>query len=493
MKAGYETMRFRAVLLLFAWILFSGFQFSPETWVKDISKLWKRDKPKYDQIMFWDYDEQKTRGLRAFVYTLAQDWENRQVDRRLYAKLSQLLGHMCQEVITIDSIKDLTQKELVENAIIDMADQWKLRGAVDSQAFFDSMPLVDFDVLVLMERIHYDQEWKGKDKRLVIGVLAAAFEMDFGTPLYNERVMVDIPWSGENTSFRKAEHAALLKIADAMGESFHDAAQQINRTHEKEVEETLQAELGKKRETISVIVAENKVLKGWIKEAENRFKLGLENPKPLTEELKRDIAEIEPFLKKWPASLSPEELERRKRLAASLQNKMTQWNDWLTQEEARQQQEAEAAKPTLGTKPQDTADPGRSQNGQLPPLLQTRAAASRGQRLLPDVVPPSGNPFDRRWLLPQSTPSDRLALPPATGMAQTTQKGSANSLQGQTRVLSPELLKFQQAGGRIPPPPQIPQDFIGRYQHLFKAGKTISSSTPSVSSATAAQIIKSPT
>ena len=201
-------MKTRVCISVLIWLVCSGFSLSPDTWIGDIAKMASRTTPRYTQIKFWDQNLSNFRGFRALFYTLPLEAENRQVDSRLHSKMVQMLSYMCQDVITLESFDNPTQKMMVEAVLRELADQWKQKGTIDPNYFFSKLPFLDVDLLILMERTKYDQFVRNDEKFLTIGMNLGIFELDYGQPIYMDRTMNAIPWFGEQTSYAKAEQAA---------------------------------------------------------------------------------------------------------------------------------------------------------------------------------------------------------------------------------------------------------------------------------------------
>lgn len=480
----------RFLLLLAAGLILSGFDLSPETWVRDIANLWKRDAPSVQNITFWDFKLNASRGIRALLYTVPKERENRMVDLRLYQKMAHFLAYMCQEVITLDAFEEPNQKRLIEQALVQLVDQWKVKGEIDPSSLFQMFPSLHIDILVLMERTYYDQIWKGDEKRLAIGVNAAAFEMDFGKSVYQDRVIVEAPWTGESISYVKAEHAALLKVADAMGEKIQNLADNINRAHEKLEQQKLEEQKKQEIARIAQLDQETENFAQLINQAQEIIN-SKNGPQDLLGSMQKDMDELKPLLvtssgksslrdkfrspyfkpETKTISASPEEeLTRRRTLADSLRSQLESWQDWKKQQEEKQKQEAVANQPSL--KQAGVNLPGSSSAGRQSGV-PTNAPAAENWVGLPSINYPQGQLFDRRWLLPSNRAVQTGPVPilSATGSLPRMEIQSApipQNLPASFRKLLPE---------NLPPPPLFPASGAQIIPASQTAGMT-SSATP---------------
>ncbi len=411
-----------AIFLLAAGIATTGFALSPKTWIQDISKFWSRTTPSVENVTFWDFEKEEMRGLRTFFYTIPKERVNRMVDLRLHNKMAQFLSYICRDVITLDDIEDISLKKIAEEKMTQIIDEWKLTGQINPNTLFsspygkeDPRPFIDIDILVLIERIHYDQVWRGDNKRLVVGISAVAFEMDFGTPVYQDRVMVESPWFGETGNYDKAEHAALLQVADAMGQQLQILASKINSTHDELERQKIAAQKEQQALFLAQVKEEALSIEQLVEKAEELVSQG-EGPESILQSLQTNANEIKPLLKKktkqealFPSSkkktlktepkvsknLSPEDLENRRLLSQSLQDNLQALDDWKTAEAERIKQAAIAAQPSL--KQEGVNIPGKPQDAQS---LAQNAIPSDQLIGLPKIDYPKGNLFDRGWLLP---------------------------------------------------------------------------------------------
>ncbi len=411
-------------LILFAWILFSGFSLSPETWIKDIAKSMERTTPKYTSITFWDEEIGEQRGIRSFLYTVLLDPKNKRVDARLHNKMSQLLAYMCSKVITLDSFEDKTQKLAIENVLLEMVHSWQQSGRIDPEQLFTSLPFLDFDILVLMERTHYDQIWKGDEKKLLIGINIAAFEMDFGEPLYMDQVLAEVPWFGMGASYEKAEHAALLKVADAMGKQFQKAADLINAIHKEKTREAEIEKRAQERERARKLKAEEREFVEQTKKLE-RFLRDHKQPPDIISELTVNLDAMEKSLEKRGDEVTLEELQNRRQLLASMGELLEQHHTWV-----EEQQELEKLK-EIAPPPKENLP--SLENPSKPIELPQAPSKTLPQKVVPSkqkgLVPlPSfsgnaGNYFNRQWLVP-SKPSEQFTNAPK--LNEQTQKTGGN-------------------------------------------------------------------
>jgi len=390
-----------ASLALF-WLIACGLSLDPDTWLRDISRLGKRTQPKVVNVTFWDFEQEKFRGVRAFLYTLPKERENRALDYRLHQKMAQFLSAMCQEVITLESIEDPARRRMAETALVPLTEQWKLNGKIDPAMFFNAVPFLDCDVLMFMERVQYDQVFDQERKRLAIGLDAAVFEMDFGEALYLDRMTAEVPWQGEDTSYVKAEHAALLKLADAVGATLQQAAELINKAHDADVKQTLAAQRQQEREQKARLQEENQRLAALVKQAEAVVKANRE-PKPLLNALARDAAALKPLSKLSPPDLTPEIADQRQELAKAIQNQLQEFEKWKT---GRIEES-----PSSLTPPQSLRE-------SPPAALRSADPSPIPSGPIANPIPRAGmatvDPRDRGWLLPETkTNPGSEALPSA--------------------------------------------------------------------------------
>jgi hypothetical protein len=411
------------IFLLAVGFIATGFSLSPKTWIKDISKFWSRSKPSVENVTFWDFEKEQMRGLRSFFYTIPKERVNRMVELRLHNKMAQFLSYICRDVITLDDIEDIALKKIAEEKMTKLIDEWKLTGQITPDTLFsspygkeDPRPFIDIDILVLIERIHYDQVWRGDNKQLVIGISAAAFEMDFGTPVYQDRIMVESPWFGETGNYNKAEHAALMQVADAMGQKLQTLASKINAKHAELEQQKIAAQKEQQALFIAQVKQEALTIEQLVTTAEELVEKG-EGPDAILLSLQTSANEIKPLLKKktkkeslFPSTkkrtlktkpkvskknLSPEDIENRRLLAQALQDNLKALDDWKTAEAEKIKQAAIAAQPSL------KQDGANMQAKPQDPRSLVQNAIPKDQLIgLPKIDYPKGNLFDRGWLLP---------------------------------------------------------------------------------------------
>lgn len=414
------TLSIQTLPLFLLGLFLCGFDFAPNKWVDNIAKLWKRDQPCVRDIAFWDFKSETMRGVRAFLYTLPLERENRLVDLRLHEKMFHFLSVICQETITIEAFENSPDQLFFEKRLEQLAMDWKLKGKINPAIL--SEPLVassggpfslDFDLLVFIERTHYDQGWNDGKKSLIIGINAAAFEMDYGAPIYQDRIMVESPWSGENETCIKAEHAVLLRVADDMGIAIQKKADFINQEHQRLENEKLIAAINQQTEQNNTIKNETRDLRALFDTAQKRIK---SEPLPanLIPSLTETLNTLKPLLEKRPPKivtnnkeiqtnqkppknlLTVEDMEIRRQLAQAIQDDLQTWDDWKQQEELKKQvvppppslrqQSANEAQSTASKKSVDAT-------GKLP---------SSNLIGVPQVNTPKRNLFNREWLRPSN-------------------------------------------------------------------------------------------
>lgn len=204
----------------------------------------ERTVPRYTNIQFWDPSRQEERALRVFFYSTLPDRQNRILDMRLHEQMTHYLSLICGEVITLNAFNEPTQMRIVENTMLSLLDEWRIDRRISPASLFDPLPFLDVDMVIFMERTAYEQIWKKYDKMLVIGLNVVALELDLGEPIFAERFLLEIPWTGESTSYMQAEKQALLHAADALSRQFAHVANMINQIRLRE----LQAEYMRIRE-----------------------------------------------------------------------------------------------------------------------------------------------------------------------------------------------------------------------------------------------------
>ncbi len=391
---------------------------SPDTWFKKPEEA----TPEYQQIQFWDFEEEEYRGIRAIFYALMSDVQNRRVDQRLHSKMLQFLSYMCQDVITAQAIDTQYQKQLnelsvyekpanpldIDNVFQNLVDEWKLSNSISPDELFTSLsypneePLVVADVVVLMERTHYDHLWKDDKKYLVIGINIAAFELDFGQPLFADRMMLEVPWFGESTSYSKAEHTALLEVANAVGEAFKKAADMINQIHEDEVEAAKRRELELQQETLQRLKDETDQFKQLVQVADSVLETYSE-PNELKMAISDDLESLREMLKISPTKLTPEEAEVRKTLAANIHDHLQQLQEWLVEQERKKKEQELSQPPANAPEPVISNRPTSTQQLNIPSNQKRRDWS-----IIPNVDVPTTNIFDRRWLIPDDDDTEPI-------------------------------------------------------------------------------------
>ncbi|HOJ62683.1 MAG TPA: hypothetical protein PK878_20605 [bacterium] len=376
-------------LILF-WLIACGFSLDPDAWLREISRMGKRTQPKVEKVTFWDFGQGKSRGWRIFLYTLPQERENRALDFRLHQKMAEFLSSMCQEVITLESIEDPVRRGLVESALVLLTEQWKLDGRIDPVSFFEAVRFLGFDLVVLMERTRYDQVFDQERKRLSIGINAAVFEMDLGEAVYRNRMTVEVPWQGEDTSYLKAEHAALLKLADAIGESLQQAAHRINKVREEELRQARTDQRRQAREQKVQIQEENQRLNALIKQANAVVRANRE-PKALLEALAEDAAALKPLLKRTPQDLTPEMVTQRQNLEASIQSRLREFETWKSGRMEDSMDYQQTIRSWMDLPPAES-----------PSALSAPTSPGKELHPIPRAGQATADPRDRHWLLPES-------------------------------------------------------------------------------------------
>ncbi|MGC9327964.1 MAG: hypothetical protein ACP5I1_10050 [Candidatus Hinthialibacter sp.] len=467
----------RVFVLVIAGVCLCSFDFFPEPWEMEARRLWKRSDPCVDLITFWDEEKESYRSLRAFLYTVPLERENKLVDRRLHTKMAQFLSVMFDDVASLDDYGDSTTKLLFEKRLDRMARQWKLTGRINPQILFEaaevqdiSMPAAQFDMLIFLERTRYEQAWNMEKKVLALGVNAAVFEMEKGEAVYHDRVLIESPWFGDKGTCENAEHAVLLKTADAMGLSLQKRADQINQRHVLAEKQQLIAQMEKERAKLKQIQSDTKELRDWVKQIEQRLEAEPAPPE-IIDSLQYDLDSIKPLLnKKIPQikisqkgqqkpgknELTPEDLEYRWRLVQSMQEALQAWDEWTQKQEEMRQQEAFDSLPSLREKPAEFPVPKEpSTSVEAPPSMieETSAAIPEAGRVeLPKLDASPRHLLDRRWLLPSggTIRSSTVPIMPVTGVIRPP-KEEVNPFEG---VIPDSFKPFETK--KIPPPPELP-------------------------------------
>ncbi len=479
MKKSYQIC-----FALLVWFLCTGLSLSPETWIKDISKQFGRDTPKYQNIKFWDANLGEERGIRAVCYTVLNEPKNRLVDQRLYFKLAQLLDYVCDDVLTIESFEGTTQM-MVERMLHEMVDLWKQQGKVDPERMF-TIPVLDCDVLVLMERTHYDQVWNKDEKKLLIGLNVALFEMDFGEPLYMNHVLAEVPWFGENASFMKAEHSAILKVVDEMGRQLQKAADFINDAHDEEVRLAAKEQRVEEREQSRKLKAEEREFIDQTRQLE-RFLRDNDEPAELITQMSAHLEAMQESLVKRGDEVSPDEWNRRRQLLSSVQDLFEQHGQWLKEQEEMKRQE-EISEPPKENLP-SLENP--LQNVQFPEVSSQTTSPQQAITIPESMVPlpsvdvnPDNISDKRQWIIP-SNPSESFSNQSRNPQPQT---GGSEVFTGGNQVQEnpmPQAQGFPQAAtGEMQAPqeeqqPIIPLDINKEYREMLKARAQMRNSTAS--------------
>ncbi|MBI1388352.1 MAG: hypothetical protein GC154_07885 [bacterium] len=379
-------------------------------------------KPKYNNIQFWDFDEERMRGIRALFYTLPQERENRLIDQRLHSVMTQYLSSMCSEVITLESFDNDQIKAQVENAVVGLVDQWKMKGEIDPAAFFAALPFIDVDAVVFLERTDYEQTWKKDKKLLLIGYNLAAFEMDLGRPLFKERFYDELPWFSEKTSYIKAEQKALLKGADQLGGRFVDVCNTINELHVREEAEKQAQARAAQQEARAAQQEEQRQLAAMLKEADRVLAVN-DGPPEVLDKLRAQLAMLTPLLS--VSNPTPETLARRNAAARDVESTLTQLllmngeplpGGVPANAAAIRPAEATGVSPVMESRAapaEANAATGAGMSAKIPAsdLLPVDWRAGGGSvtdatplqnrwTAAPSAPYPIGNPFDRRWLVP---------------------------------------------------------------------------------------------
>ncbi len=351
--------------------------------------------PKYVDITFWDFEEEQKRGIRALFYTLPLEQENQFVDLRLHQKMLPYIDAMCQEVISLESFDDTMRLREVENVLTVLVKDWKQKGQIDPDDFFSSLPEIDIDMIIFMERTLYEPIWKKDKKYLVIGVNLGVFEMDLGQPIFMKRLTLEYPWYGERAAYEKIEMQAMLDVANRMGEKVYAIAQMINDHHQEELKAQREAELAAQRERIQNLLAENKEYQQLLRDAKNILQK-YEEPQPILQLLRENAFQLESLLNISIHDLSDEQIEQRRTHASEMKEQINQLENWLTEQERLREQRELETPPT--TQPFQEQPPSEIEPLQPSPLDSTLEPQPR----VPELDTPPDNIFDRRWLLPGS-------------------------------------------------------------------------------------------
>lgn len=447
-------------------LLCAGINFSPQTWIKELLNPDALAAPKYQHIQFWDAYQKNNRGFRALFYTVPLDRKNRLVDQRLNNKMVQFLSSMCQDVVTLDSIDNPTQKAITETVLSEIAEQWKVNASVDPKQLFQKLPFLDVDLLIFMERTKYEQFWNKDKKYLLIGINAAVFELDFGQPLYNDQLLMQVPWFGEKTSYDKAEHTALLKVADAMGERMNKAAQIINNAHAQELQAAEAAQQEQQNQEILSRKQADQEYRAFIDQVE-KFLKAYKEPKEFIALVQGDLKDLKKLLKKPTEKITPEDITARNKLKAKVANRLDQYQKWLADQQHRRQNPVIIPKQETRTEnPAAPSAPPAQTGGSQPNQTIQSVSQPQPYRLPTDI--PTGNLFDRRWLIPDNWKPAPTPIPSQPLQSQVSQPGL--SVQEQNAMLQsmvPSKSKQNDLSSPLntmPAQPPIPLDFIHQAQ-----------------------------
>ena len=278
-------------------------------------------------------------------------------------------------------------------------------------------------LFVAIERTYYDQNWKGDEKKLVIGIDAAAFEMDFGNPIYHERVLAESPWFGEKGTYLQAEHATLLNVADALGVALQQQAKEINRTHIAMEKEKIQSAKEEQALSSTQIKQETQQMRELVRQTEMRMRND-PIPEAIIPELTRNLDALKPLLKKIPPKarsadsvaipgkneLTADDLVMRRSLVAAIQETLGLWDAWKQNE-----QEAATAPPSLRQPEMPLSQPPFEEK----PSVPTTVSQPDNMVGLPNVKDFRGNPNQRAWLIPsyKGLQTNPVPLIPEAGTA----------------------------------------------------------------------------
>ncbi len=449
--------------------------------------------PKYGPITFWDPEQQQQRGIRALFYLPPQERENRSVDARLHDQMSAYLGYFCEHVFTLNSFNDPTRRQVVENILAQLMDEWEQQGTINPQTLFDGVPFLNVDVVILMERTHYNQVWKGDEKRLLIGMKVGAFELDFGRPLYNNRYLEDVPWFGERAVYLKAEKDALVDIADNIGAAFQQAANSINQAREAELASRLEEEM-RRQDSLKERIEQERELYQQIVDQAEAFLNAHDEPQEIVDPLQEETGELKSMLigykperdykkkeRLWQRTndqgeVSPQEEAHMQELAQSIQQRMQNYDTWVRQQQEKAEEEQAQQQTAL-----------QEQQQKQPVIIFTPTprqtpTPSPTPVLLPVLEVPGGSLLNRRWLIPTPTPT------PVVSSEDLPARDSDNV--GLLDDAGPRLSRpqpiLQGESGSAPPPPAIPSSVLERFTNPQSATGTVQSASPGILSNTAA-------
>lgn len=482
-------------LFLFAACFSASAQLNPANWFKTSNEP---PNPKHGKIMFWDPSQQQQRGVRVLFYLVPLERENRAVDQRLHDQMAAYLAYFCKDVFTLQSFEDPTKKRMVENILVQMVDQWKEQGKVNPNTLFEGVPFINVDALILLERTHYDHAWKGDEKRLLFGMNVGAFELDYGNPLYNDRYLNDVLWFGERANYVKAEKAALVEIADQIGDSFQLAATTINQAREAELLAQLEEEK-RQQEMLKQRIEEERQLYAALIEQADQFLAMHTEPDEIVTPLRTETNDLKTMLEgyqptrvlvqvdnnKYPVwrrvnkkgELSPQDEAKMQETAQSIQQRIQGYDVWVQEqqrkveeEQAKQQamlQEQQQKKPVLIFTPTPVVPPSPTPTPIILPVLEVSGSGL----------------FDRKWLIPTVTPTPVVSsegLPVREGEI----FGEGLPDESSPSLILPQPI-LQNRPGSIPEAPAIPSSLLDRFINPQSATEAIQSGSVSIQSASA--------
>lgn len=485
-------------LSLMIWLVCSGFSLSPDTWIEDIAKMTNRTTPRYNQIKFWDQNQNNFRGFRAIFYTLPLESENRQVDARLHNKMVQMLSCICQDLITLESFDNPTQKLMVEAVLRELVDQWKQKGTIDPNYFFSKLPFLDVDLIVLMERTKYDQFIRNDEKYLTIGVNVGVFELDYGQPIYMDRTLNAVPWFGEQTSYAKAEHVALLKVADKVGERLKKAADIINQSHKQDVLAAKKENRQKEKLRMEQMKDQDQDYKEFAKQID-AFLKDRKDPKEVIDLIRNDVNELNKILRKSPGEQTDADRQNKKAIKDILTDRLGQFQLWLEDQDRRRNGQVAATPQKEPGAAVPVPKIGKSQliNQPIPDESQTPVDTAQPETAAPaaqpaadtvsqiPAVPLSGNVFDRKWIVPGNSSGAPVVESPNTQPETKTGEGIVpgnvltSPLQGDESAPDSRLIPL--GGNSLISQPVIPKDFIQKMQTVpAKSAESVTDASPSL-------------
>jgi hypothetical protein len=452
----------RWTTLLLLCFLCAAMDAPAQNWFQKLLKPDGQAAPKYKQIQFWDEPRQTDRGFRALFHTLPLEKQNQRVDERLHAKMALFLSSMCQEVVTLESFENPTQKMLAEAVLTDLAEEWKLKGSISPASLFAKLPFLNVDLLILMERTKYEQFWNKDKKYLMIGLNAGVFELDFGQALYNDRILTQVPWFGEQTSYAKAEQTALLKVADAMGERMDKAARIINSAREAELLAAQTAQKQEQKQAVQDRKLADQEFRAFIAQVEQFLKT-YDEPEEFIALVQGDLSDMKQLLKKSNEKITAEDIAAREQLKAVVNDRLAQYQKWLDDQLRRQQDPIIIPRMETESDTPAALIPPFVPEGPLPIQEEVAPVTSAPAAQIPAGLS-QGNPWDRRWLLPENwkpTPT------PAPGSRRRSSLPTASVSEQNAALSSTPAHTGPGTGSRIPPvtiQPPIPREFIQQMQ-----------------------------